>query len=120
MSLDHNISARQLRAAMVLKSALIEVFQKGIPSDVTLFEPKITVTEVLMSPDLKIAHCSVMNFTGSKLSPEQLIDALNSAKHIIRQLINPKIQMRFSPELRFKYDYTVDVSDKINRALNDK
>ena len=112
-----NYSQRQLRASEIIKAALIDVLKKGKAFDLRLFEAKITVSDVEISPDLKTANCFVLNFPGSKLSSSQLIQALESSKGMIRNMVNSKIQMKFSPELRFKYDHSFDLIDQLDKAI---
>lgn len=112
-----NYSQRQLRAAEIIKSALVETLKKGKGLDPRLFESNVTVSEVEISPDLKIANCFVLNFPGSKLSSNELIEALEFSKGIIRNMVNRKIQMKYSPELRFKYDHSFDMLAQLDRAI---
>jgi|688.fasta_scaffold1790637_1 ribosome-binding factor A len=112
-----NYSQRQLRASELIKSSLIEVLKKGKTLDIRLFEAKITVSEVEISPDLKVATCFVLNFPGSKLSSDELIKALSACKGMLRNMVNSKIQMKFSPELRFKYDHSFDLVDQIEKSM---
>jgi ribosome-binding factor A len=113
----NNYSQRQLRAAELIKEAVIEVLQKGKGLDSRLFEAKITVSDVEISPDLKVANCCVLNFPGSKLSSQDLIDALNSSKNNLRYMVNSKVRMKYSPELRFKYDHSFDIVDQMNKTM---
>ena len=112
-----NYSQRQLRASEIIKAALIDVLKKGKALDIRLFEAKITVSDVEISPDLKVANCLVLNFPGSRLSSKELIEALEASKGVIRNMVNAKIQMKFSPELRFKYDHSFDLIDQLEKAI---
>ena len=110
-------SQRQLKAANLIKQALIEVLQKGKMLDVRLLDAGVTVSEVVISPDLKIATCKVLNFMQDKLSADDLIDAFDKSKHAIRNMVTKKVNLKYSPELRFKYDHSFSQASKINQLL---
>lgn len=97
------LSNRQLKVAETIKLVLIEVLRKGKVRDPRLFDANITITKVVMSPDLQIANCYVMPF-NSKLSEEDLMDAFEKSRYQLRGLVTDKVQLKFSPELRFFYD----------------
>ena len=96
-------SQRQLRAANLIKQALIEVLRSGRMLDLRLIENSITISDVRISPDLRIATCSVLPF-GDSLKIEEILEALEESKYAIRAAVTKKIQLKYSPELRFVRD----------------
>ena len=96
-------SQRQLRAANLIKQALIEVLRSGRMLDLRLIENSITVSDVRISPDLRIATCSILPFSNT-LPIEDILEALEESKYGIRAAVTKKIQLKYSPELRFVRD----------------
>lgn len=111
-------SQRQLKVSELIKQALIEVLRNGKMLEPSLIDAKITVSNVEVSPDLKIAKCFVLNFPQSKLSEDELITSLEKSKFAIRSMITKKIQLKYSPEIRFIYDHSFNYADKINKLLS--
>ena len=78
----------------------------------------VTVTRVDCSRDLRLAkvYFSVM---GSKDERKQSIDALNHAKGFIRSTVGKALNIRFTPELAFFLDESLDAGENIQRLLNE-
>ncbi|MDP9137095.1 MAG: 30S ribosome-binding factor RbfA [Pseudomonadota bacterium] len=110
-------SQRQLRAGELVRHALAEVFARGETGDPVIERIGVTVVEVAMSPDLRIANAYVRPFlTGEK---SELAAALERSKRHIRGLISPRLTMKFMPELRFHLDTAVDYAAHVDALLND-
>ena len=88
-----------------------------IKYDEALSGISITVGEVSMSADLKIANVFV-SALGKKNS-EKVVDALNVNKVDIRKIVTRNVKLKFSPELKFFSDTTFDNMDSI-RSLFDR
>ena len=78
----------------------------------------VTISKVIMSPDLKLAKVYV-TFLGNTLPPEKCIDKLELRKKHIRYILGQNIRLKYTPELKFFYDDTMEYADKIQRLLND-
>jgi ribosome-binding factor A len=78
----------------------------------------VTISKVIMSPDLKNAKVYV-SFLGNKESSEKCIDRLNYRKKHIRFLLGKQIKLKFTPDLTFYYDDSMEYAEKINRLFND-
>ncbi|MCS6807630.1 MAG: 30S ribosome-binding factor RbfA [Bacteroidota bacterium] len=76
----------------------------------------ITVTHVRMSPDLRIARVYLSVF-GGKLSPQQAIEKVREHASILRKHVNTHVRLRFSPELHFYLDDTLDAMQRIETLL---
>lgn len=111
-----NESLRQLRASEVIRQAVAEIFLKGKFLDPKLFDASITVTQVKVSVDLKHAHIYVLPF--SKLTYEDLLSGLNQILPSIRRSITSKIGFKFSPEIVFFIDDTLDHASRINNLID--
>ncbi len=78
----------------------------------------VTVSRVIMSPDLKIAKIYV-SFLGNKEPVEKLVEKINNRKRHIRFLLGKQIKLKYVPDLIFFYDDTMEYADKINKLLNE-
>ncbi len=77
----------------------------------------VTVTSVRLSPDLKTAKV-YLSFYGRDVSPGTIIDKLEEKKSHIRAEVGAKIKLRFTPDLRFFIDDTLDQIEHIQDLLN--
>ena len=110
-------SQRQLRVGELVRRTLAEVFSRNQTYDETLSGVSITVGEVSMSADLKIAHVFVSPLGGNK--SKEVVEALNNNKVEIRKIVTKNVKLKFSPELKFLLDTTFDNMDAM-RTLFDK
>ena len=110
-------SQRQLRAGELIRHALAEILLRGETGDPEIEKLGATVTEVAMSPDLRIATVYVRSFIDGQ--GETLVAALERNRRYIRGLLAPKLDMKFMPEVRFRIDTASDYADTIDRLLKD-
>ena len=110
-------SQRQLRVGELIRRTLGEIFSRDQIYDEALSGISITVGEVSMSADLKIANVFV-SALGKKNS-KKVVDALNINKVDIRKIVTRNVKLKFSPELKFFSDTTFDNMDSI-RSLFDR
>jgi ribosome-binding factor A len=109
-------SQRQLRVGEQVRHALSETLQRGEIIDPVVETAVISITEVRMSPDLKIATAFVSPL-GAK-EPDAVIDALNKYAKFIRGRVSFALrQMKYMPEFRFRLDTSYDNFAKINDLL---
>lgn len=119
------VSQRQLRAAELIRHALVEVLREEEIHDPALKEVSITVTEVRLSPDLKHATCFVEPLgAGVESAPtaghvDEIIKALNAHARFLRGALGRHIDMRFTPDLRFRHDESFEAAERLNRLLDD-
>jgi ribosome-binding factor A len=78
----------------------------------------VTISKVMMSPDLRIAKVYV-TFLGNKEPIEKCMDRINFRKKHIRFLLAKHLTVKYIPELNFYYDDTLDYADKISKLLNE-
>lgn len=78
----------------------------------------VTVTSAEVSPDMMVANIYVITHGGAERYAE-LLEGLESAKGRIRSLLGKRITLRFTPELRFLIDRSVDEGMRISEALKD-
>lgn len=108
-------SQRQLRVGELMRHALSEVLARGEIHDPVLQTNVVTVPEVRMSPDLKIATCFVMPL-GGKDQPE-VIQALARNKRYLRGELAHRTNLKFAPDLRFRIDESFEEGSRIDRLL---
>jgi ribosome-binding factor A len=108
---------RQLRVGELIRHELASVFSRGETGDPTLERMGVTILEVAVSPDLRIATAYVRPFTGG--SGQELLAALDRNRKYIRGLITPRLRMKFMPELRFRLDRALDYAAHIDELLRD-
>ena len=106
---------RQQRVAELIRHAIAEVLQRGDVQDPTLSTHVITVPEVRMSPDLKVATAYIMPLGGQ--NETQVIAALERNKKALRQEVARRVNLKFAPDLRFLRDATFDEADRIDAIL---
>lgn len=107
-------SQRQLRVGELIRRKLSEILLRGEVHDEELNALMITVSEVTISADLKIATAWVLPLGGDK--KEEAIAALKRCKGPLRHLVGKDMTLRHSPDLRFRIDETFDRMDA-TRAL---
>jgi ribosome-binding factor A len=108
-------SQRMLRVGELVRHALAGLFARGEIEDEVLAGKVITVPEVRMSPDLKLASAYIMPLGGE--GADAVAEALNRHNRFIRGRIAPELDLKFAPELRFFVDETFEEFGKIDALL---
>jgi ribosome-binding factor A len=108
-------SQRQQRVAELVRHALAEVLSRGDIQDDVLTRHVITIPEVRMSPDLKLATAYVMPLGGR--DEDAVLKALDKNKKILRQEVARRVNLKFAPDLRFLRDESFDEAARIDALL---
>ncbi len=109
-------SQRQLRVGEQVRHALSDVLARGEVIDDVIASTVISITEVRMSPDLKIATAYVSPLGVQ--DGQAVIKALAQNAKFIRGRVSPALrQMRSMPEFRFRLDTSYDNMAKIDELL---
>src|SRR6202012_264598 len=108
-------SQRQLRVGETVRHALAEILAHGNVHDPDLEGHIVTVPEVRMSPDLKLATIYVMPLGGR--DTEVVIEALNRNKKFLRGEIAHRVNLKFAPEIRFRADDRFEEAERIEKLL---
>ena len=108
-------SQRQLRVGELIRHALAEMLARGEIYDEVLAAHLVTIPEVRMSPDLRLASIYVMPLGGKDVKP--VLAALERNKKYIRGEIAHGINLKFAPDIRFMADETFDEANRIERLL---
>ncbi len=109
-------SQRMLRVGEQVRHALSDMLQRGEVRDDLIETTVISVSEVRMSPDLKIATAFVSPLAAK--DDAAVIEALNRNARFIRGRVSPALrQMKYMPEFRFRLDTSYDNMAKIDELL---
>lgn len=111
-------SQRQLRVGELIRRTLSEILARGEVHDPVLNDMSITVGEVSVSVDLKVATVYVMPLMGGA-TVEQAIAALAKNAWELRKRVSAEMTLRHSPELRFRPDDTFDRLEDARRLFAD-
>ncbi|MEE4348322.1 MAG: 30S ribosome-binding factor RbfA [Paracoccaceae bacterium] len=106
---------RQLRVGELIRRTLSEVLLRGDIHDPDLNRLSITVGEVRVNPDLRVATIYVLPLGGQ--GKDEVLKLLARNKGEIRRIIGKKLTLKFVPELRFQLDETFDRMDETRRLF---
>jgi ribosome-binding factor A len=106
---------RMLRVAELVRHKVAELLTRGEIHDDVLAKYVVTIPEVRLSPDLKIATVYVLPLGGKGLEP--VLAALDKSKKYIRAEVARTLDLKYAPDLRFRADESFDVSLKIDKLL---
>jgi len=108
-------SQRQLRVGELIRHALAEMLSRGDIHDPTIEGHMITVPEVRMSPDLRLATVYVMPLGGK--DEQEVVAALERNKKFLRGEIAHRVNLKFAPEIRFRADERFGEAERIEKIL---
>ncbi|BAF86019.1 MULTISPECIES: 30S ribosome-binding factor RbfA [Azorhizobium] len=108
-------SQRMLRVGELVRHALADALQRGDHLDPALAGTIITVPEVRMSPDLKIATCFVMPLGGKDVNT--VIKLLAANQKLLRTEVARRVELKSVPSLRFLRDTSFDEGARIDALL---
>lgn len=109
-------SQRQQRVAELVRHALAEVLARGDVQDPVLSTHVVTVPEVRMSPDLRVATAFIMPLGGRDEKP--VLDALDRNRKALRAEVSRRLSnLRYAPDLRFRRDESFDEGARIDALL---
>lgn len=109
-------SQRMLRVGELIRHKLAEMLVRGDIHDDVIASHTITIPEVRISPDLKLATVYVMPLGGNDVKP--VIEALTRNKKYIRAEVAHTLNLRYAPDLRFREDETFEEATRIDRLLD--
>lgn len=109
-------SQRMLRIGELIRHKLSELLSRGEIHDDVLASHVITIPEVRLTQDLKLATVYVMPLGGNDVRP--VIQALAKHKKFIRTEVAAALNLRYAPDLRFREDETFEEATRIDRLLD--
>jgi ribosome-binding factor A len=108
-------SPRQLRVGELIRHELADMFSRGDIHDPVIEGHMITVPEVRMTADLRLATIYIMPLTGR--DEKEVLDALDRNKRYVRGEIARRVNLKFAPEIRFRIDERFDEAERIEKLL---
>lgn len=111
-------SQRQLRVGETVRHALSRLFERGAIHDPELAGIPVTVAEVTMSPDLRVATVYVLPLGAGDAERDAAVAALGRVGPALRRMLGPMVTLKFLPELRFVADTRFDRAERIETLLD--
>ena len=110
-----NASQRQLRVGELVRHAVAEMLTRGEVHDPVIEGHLITVPEVRMSADLRLATIYVMPLAGR--DADEVVAAFERHKKFLRAEIAHRINLKFAPDIRFRIDERFDEAERIDKTV---
>ena len=108
-------SQRQLRVGELVRHALADILNRGGVHDPVLEGHLVTVPEVRMTADLRLATIYVMPLGGRDVN--DVIAALDRNKKVLRGEVARRVNLKFAPDIRFRVDERFDEAERIEKLL---
>ena len=108
-------SQRQLRVGELVRHALAELLMRGEVHDPVIEGHLITIPEVRMTPDLRLATVYIMPLAGR--DADEVVAAFERNKKFLRGEIAHAINLKFAPDIRFHIDERFAEAERIDKLL---
>jgi len=108
-------SQRQLRVGELVRHAISDILGRGGVHDPVLEGHLVTVPEVRMTADLRLATIYVMPLGGRDVN--DVVSALDRNKKFLRSEIARRVNLKFAPDIRFRVDERFDEAERIEKLL---
>ncbi len=108
------MSVRSEKVGSLIKEELGLMFQRNFSMNDYGF---LTVTDVIMSPDLKVAKVYLSIF-GDEEQKKKSFTKLEAQKSSIRSMLGHAVRLRFTPEIIFYLDESLDRAMKLENIFN--
>jgi ribosome-binding factor A len=108
-------SQRQLRVGELIRHELADMLSRGDIHDPVVEAHMITVPEVRMSPDLRLATVYLMPLGGR--DEKEVIEAFDRNKKYVRGEIARRVNLKFAPDIRFRIDERFEEAERIEKLL---
>jgi ribosome-binding factor A len=109
------VSQRQLRVAELIRHEMADMLARGEVHDPVIEQHMITVPEVRVTADLRLATIYVMPLGGR--DEKEVLDALDRNSRFVRGEIARRVNLKFAPEIRFRIDERFDEAERIEKLL---
>jgi len=100
----------------MIRHKIAEMLVRGDVHDDVIASHVITIPEVRLTPDLRQATIYVMPLGGADVAA--VLEALDRNKRFIRGEVARAVNLKFAPDIRFKFDETFDEAARIDRLLD--
>ncbi|MFV9875676.1 MAG: 30S ribosome-binding factor RbfA [Rickettsiales endosymbiont of Dermacentor nuttalli] len=114
MSRSNLPSNRQFKVAELIKRTLSNIFNKGKLLDMVLINISLTISEVRVNSDLRVAIVYIIPlFSYNSVNYDLVIQSLTKLSPTLRKMLTSKVKLKYSPELIFKFDDSFSNAQKI-------
>jgi ribosome-binding factor A len=113
---SHEPSQRMLRVGEMIRHTVANLLSRGAINDPVLEGHVVTITDVRVSPDLKLATIYVMPLGGK--DTKDVLAAFDRNKKFLRGEIAHSVNLKFAPDIRFKADDSFESGAKIDALLD--
>ncbi|MBN9319989.1 MAG: ribosome-binding factor A [Caulobacterales bacterium 68-7] len=111
------LSQRQLRAGELVRHALVDILREEEFAEPALVGVSVTISQVRMSPDLRHATAYVEPLGGG--NAQEVVEGLTRASKFLRGRLGRVIDMKFTPDLKFRHDESFDEVDRMAKLFDD-
>jgi ribosome-binding factor A len=108
-------SQRQLRVGELVRHAMADMLARGDVHDPVIEGHLITVPEVRMTADLRLATIYIMPLAGR--DAETVLAAFERNKKYLRGEIAHRVNLKFAPDIRFRVDERFAEAERIDKLL---
>jgi len=108
-------SQRQLRVGELVRHAIADMLARGDVHDPVIEGHLITVPEVRMTADLRLATIYIMPLAGK--DSDDVLAAFERNKKFLRAEIAHRINLKFAPDIRFRVDERFAEAERIDKLL---
>ncbi len=108
-------SQRQLRVGELIRHAMTDILARGDMPEPIFVKAFVTIPEVRMSPDLKLATIFVT--LHDRKSEKPVFAALEANRKMLRTEIAHRVNLKFAPDIRFRLDDRLEEVSKIDALL---
>lgn len=113
-------SARPVQVGEEIRHLLSQMLLEKRLRDPRLDRPQmLTVTDVRMTRDLRLARVLVSVFPGEPEVVEDVFRGLASAENEIKRAVGSELRLRFVPAFRFELDDSIDYGARIEQVLRE-
>ena len=106
---------RQLRVGELLRKEIADILIKNNFHNSFLNKISVTVSQVIVTPDMKWARTFVMSLGGENI--QETMNGLNKNVYKIQKIVASKIKLRRMPKIIFLEDKTFDYANKLTNKI---
>ena len=106
---------RQLRVGELLRKEIADILIRNDFHNGFLNKISVTVSQVIVTPDMKWARTFVMSLGGENI--QETMNALNKNVYKIQKIVASKIKLRRMPKIIFLEDKTFDCANKLTNKI---
>ncbi|MYM00167.1 30S ribosome-binding factor RbfA [Novosphingobium sp. FGD1] len=110
-------SVRLLKVGEQVRHVISEILTRQQVHDDTLSARTVSVTEVRMTPDLRVANVYVKPLLGE--DEELVLKALRTNTAFFQREVAQRLRLKFAAKIQFRADESFDEASRIDALLND-